>query len=663
MNLNYIVLLPILLLSHLYGYSQQVNLLADPSKYYRLDQNIEVYVDSTNSMDIHQISSKAFNPKFTKRGNLTFGYLKDAIWIRVITKDLTSINSIWYLEIPAPFIEYVDFYQVNSKGEWNLTEAGYYRPQHLREVQHTGHVLPLKFQKDSISTVYIRITGQSPKTFPLYIVDKQTFIEKTRWQDLGYGIFFGILIVMFFFNFFIYLMLRQRNYLLYVTTIIFTFLIFVSASGYAGRFLWPESPELNFYAGRLTLGLFTMFLSTFTISFLQVKQYSKLLYYLLIALIILGPISMLLTSLGILSSAGNNLISISIVIYLTTGIVCRIKGNKVANYFIAAWSIYFVGGLLLTLRNSGYFDFNFWTTHFVEIGAALETIIIAFGLAYQYRILRKEKEEAQNLALELQLQTTERLEEKVSERTLELSRINTELQQSLLRNQAQTRIIEEKNSELDAFFYRISHDLKGPVSSLIGLFNVAKMEVTDKTALDYFDKQHKQVDRLNNVIHGLINLTKLNANDVKKTPINFNKLVDECISSFQANENFDKIKFIKNIESIQFNSEWTLINTILQNLIENGIKYASRNEPFVKIEIRSIENELVILVSDNGHGISVEHHSRIFDMFYRATEHATGSGLGLYILKRSVDKLSGSIEVLSEPGNGSTFKVTLPLFQ
>lgn len=649
----------LLVFTWVHGSTQPIDLLSGQSKSYRIDKEVEVFIDNTNTADIQQVSSQAFSTKFSKRGNLTFGYFKDAIWIRVVTKNY-KLDSDWYLEIPAPFLEHVDFYQLEQGGHWQLTEAGYYRPQHLREVPHTGHVLPLRFMADSVSTVYIRITGQSPKTFPIYIISKQAFIEKTRWEDLGYGVFFGILIVMFFFNLFIYIILKQRSYFLYICTIVCTFFIFSSASGYATRFIWPEMPELNFYAGRLTMGLLTIFLAIFTIQFLHVKHYSRVMYYLLILLVVLSPIAMALMTFNILSSAGNNLISLSIVIYLITGIVCRLKGNRVASFFIAAWTIYFIGGLLLTLRNNGFFDFNFWTTHFVEIGAALETIIIAFGLAYQYRILRKEKEEAQSMALKLQQEATEKLEDKVSERTEQLSRINTELEQALLRNQSQTKIIEEKNAELDAFFYRISHDLKGPVSSLLGLFSIAKMDVSDKTALDYFDKQSTQVERLNNVINGLINLTKLNSEDIQKVPIHFEKLTDECITSFQSHPNFANIQFIKDIKPVEFKSEWSLINAIIQNLIENGIKYAGRNNPFLKISISNVGTQLLIEVSDNGQGISPEHHSRIFDMFYRATENATGSGLGLYILKRSVDKLGGTIKVTSEQGNGSTFSIILP---
>ncbi len=154
--------------------------------------------------------------------------------------------------------------------------AGYFRKQSDREIAHTGHVVPLQFRKDGTSTVFIKIAGTSPKTFPLFAVEKAAFYEKVRYQDIGYGIFFGILIVMFFYNLFIYLTLKQTNFLLYICTIVCTFFIFAAASGYAGKFLWPETPELNYYFGRMTLGVLSAVLAIFTIRFLEVRLYSKL---------------------------------------------------------------------------------------------------------------------------------------------------------------------------------------------------------------------------------------------------------------------------------------------------------------------------------------------------------------------------------------------------
>ncbi len=630
--------------------------LSDTSVVHRLDSFVGILIDSTGNLSVEDVTNANFQPS---KGNLTFGYLKSVIWLKLKTK--ASPGNIWYLEIPAPFLEYVDFYQARDDGKWRHSTAGYFRAHSDREISHTSHVIPLMFLSDSSNTVLIRIAGSSPKTFPLLAMEREKFVETVRFADLGYGIFFGILAVMFFYNFFIYLTLRQKTYLLYIGTIVCTFLIFASATGYAGKYLWPETPLLNFYAGRLTLGILTICLSIFTIRFLEVKQYSTALYYGLLSLIPLGILSMILVATGIMSSAGNNLITLCTLMFMTTGVVCRLQGNKTATYYIAAWTIYLVGGLLLTLRNSGVFDFNFWTTHFVEIGAASETIIIAFALGDSYRLLRKEKEDAQLLAFKIQQDATDRLEVKVRQRTEQLSKTNEELQATLETNKLQTQIIEDKNAELDAFFYRISHDLKGPISSLLGLSTLAKMDVSDEKALLYIDKQQQQVERLNNIITGLINLTKLNHAELQRSKIDFEKMVDGCIVSFNGLPNFSKISFHKQIQKeVDFYSEWTLLNAVLQNLIENAIKYSNEDNPFVRISITSENGFIVIEVADNGHGIAEEHQPKIFEMFYRATHHASGSGLGLYILKRSVDRLKGSVELKSSNGSGSVFIIRLP---
>jgi signal transduction histidine kinase len=640
--------------------AQAAYVLDDPARIHRLDQVVEVFIDSTSELSISEVSSPDFQHHFTRRGNLIFGYLKPHLWLKVKTRTSSSRTN-WYLEIPAPFLEYVDFYQQIDSNRWKTSMAGYYRKQSERDVSHTGHVVPLIFQADSTNTIFIKISGSSPKTFPLYVVEKDTFFDWVRYDDVGYGIFFGILLVMFFYNFFIYLTLRQTNYLLYICTIVCTFLIFASASGYAGKFLWPETPRLNFYAGRLTLGTLTIFLSYFTIRFLDVKSYSRTMYYVLWSLMPLGLVAMLLVATETLSSAGNNLISLSTVVYMTTGIVCRSKGNRAANYFIAAWTFYLFGGLLLTLRNSGVFDFNFWTTHFVEIGAMMETTLIAFALADRYRRMRLENEQAQALALRVQLEANEVLERKVAERTEQLSRINTELSVTLETNQQQTKIIEEKNVELDSFFYRISHDLKGPIASLLGLTQLAKRQNKDESTAEYLVKQEQQAERLNTIVSGLIDLTKLNQNDLKKQRIDFDKLVEECISSFHSYDNFAKIEFKTEIQTgIEFDYVWSLLNAIIQNLVENAIKYAGAQSPFVSVRISQSNNQLVIEVEDNGLGIAAEHQARIFDMFYRASHHGNGTGLGLYILKRSVDRLNGTIVMQTELGKGSKFTVSLP---
>jgi signal transduction histidine kinase len=638
------------------GYSNAQIRLSDTTAVYRIDKFVEVFIDSTNSETIESIQAPSIQAKFKVRGDLVFGYARPNIWLKITSNSLE--NQPWYLELPAPFLEYVDFYQ-RKEAVWHHAESGYFRKQNLREIPHTGHVFPLSFAGQT-NVSYLMISGTSPKTFPLYILHQNKFNDLIRWEDLGYGVFFGILFIMFIYNLFIFISLRQINYLLYIFTIFCTALIFLSASGYGGKFLWPHSPHFNFFAGRLSLPFLSFSLSIFTIRFLEVKRYSLFNYYILTGLLGLSVLALILVASGIYPVAGNHLISLSTIIFIVTGIVCRLKGNKTARFYIVGWSLYFVGGLLLTLRNSGFFEFNFWTTHFVEIGAAMETTFIAFALSDQFMRLKREKEEIQLEALRVQQEARQGLEVQVKKRTEELSNANKELNTTLNTIKEQKVIIEKKNEELDAFFYRISHDLKAPISSLEGLTSLAKYDVKDPEALVYFEKQHEQIRRLNDMVRGLINIMRTEEAQ-PKVEIDFRKMVQGCIDSFSTLKNADKVKyFIEVQEGISYHSEWVILNAIFQNLIENAIKYSSDVEPFIRVQITGAGNEVICKVEDNGVGIPETDQPKIFDIFYRATQKSNGSGLGLYILKRSVNKLNGKVELESTENKGTTFIITLP---
>ena len=225
-------------------------------------------------------------------------------------------------------------------------------------------------------------------------------------------------------------------------------------------------------------------------------------------------------------------------------------------------------------------------------------------------------------------------------------------------------LTERKNIELDSFFYRISHDLKGPISAMLSLSYLAKEDVKDETAQSFFDEFANQAQRVNNILDELMKLTKLVYGSEAKKEIDFETLVYDCISSYKHLDNFDLVEFKVDIqEGIFFEAEWVLINTIIQNLIENGIKYSRKddNEPKIEISIFTKGDQVKLIVADNGVGMSEEEQSKIFKMFFRANRTIKGTGLGLHIVNRAVEKLNGAIDLKSQAGKGSTFEVTLPL--
>jgi signal transduction histidine kinase len=217
------------------------------------------------------------------------------------------------------------------------------------------------------------------------------------------------------------------------------------------------------------------------------------------------------------------------------------------------------------------------------------------------------------------------------------------------------------NSELDSFVYSTSHDLRAPLASVLGLINLSRLE--DRNKEHYINLIEKSVKKLDRFINEIIDYSRNARLDVNATPINFKKIIDEIFEDLEYLEEKNHITTnVEIIEGVPLNSDETRIAIILRNLISNAIKYynPANANPYLKIHVSSDENYGTILVMDNGIGIEPTRQKDIFKMFYRGSDKSSGSGLGLYIVKESVEKLGGRISVQSKIGEGSTFKVVLP---
>ena len=237
---------------------------------------------------------------------------------------------------------------------------------------------------------------------------------------------------------------------------------------------------------------------------------------------------------------------------------------------------------------------------------------------------------------------------------------------SIIRDISDQKQIEQdlkyKNKELDTFVYKASHDLRGPIASLLGLYEIVVNEIKDEKSLEYFDLYNKQITRLNDIILTLIQLTKIKEVDISKEKINFKSIINSCINSFTNLPNFDNVRFNLKIDLDRpFMSDRGLVTTILQNLVENAIKYSKPGQPGdVEIEIkRNLNEDLLIKVEDHGIGIEKNIQGEVFNMFFRANDQVIGSGLGLYILKNAVEKLNGKVSLFSKVNEGTTFSIKI----
>lgn len=219
------------------------------------------------------------------------------------------------------------------------------------------------------------------------------------------------------------------------------------------------------------------------------------------------------------------------------------------------------------------------------------------------------------------------------------------------------------NEELDRFVYSASHDLRAPITSLLGLIEVARLEDDILSIKKLLSMQERSLMKLDSFIYDIVSYSRNNRVGIEIEKIDFRSLLDNIYDLLHHMEPGKGIR--KEIEidpDLCFYSDKKRIYVVLNNLISNAIRYSdpTKEDPFIKIQIANSGNGVTLRVIDNGGGIDMEFIPKIFDMFYRASERSGGSGIGLYIVKEVVQKLHGTIEVFSQRYQGSEFIVRLP---
>lgn len=219
------------------------------------------------------------------------------------------------------------------------------------------------------------------------------------------------------------------------------------------------------------------------------------------------------------------------------------------------------------------------------------------------------------------------------------------------------------NEELDRFVYSASHDLRAPLSSVLGLAEIARLEPTMEGKNECLKMIDTSVKKLDGFISDIIDYSRNQRVELQSDKVDIKLEVNEVFKDLRYLDKDKHIeKLIENQDDRHFMTDGRRLRVILKNLISNSIRYRDfeKKVPFIKVEILYKANNAVIIVSDNGIGIDDEHINSIFKMFYRADEGSKGSGLGLYIVKETIDKLEGTIEVSSIPLKGTTFTITIP---
>lgn len=263
---------------------------------------------------------------------------------------------------------------------------------------------------------------------------------------------------------------------------------------------------------------------------------------------------------------------------------------------------------------------------------------------------RKEVEEKLRVTNQELEQIKEDLEYRVQERTTELHHALQELRL--------------RNHELDNYVYKVSHDLRAPLASILGLVSLSKLDNDISTIKHYIALIENRVNKSDEFIKSVLNHSRILNAELNIQPIDFEKIIHSSIEELRYMTDVDQLHFSINIhdKDREFYNDEERLSIIFKNFISNAIKYRNpqAEKNYARFTISISQPEALILIEDNGVGIEASYLDKIFDMFFRGPIRSEGSGLGLYIVKQTLDRLGGSVSVDSRFNKGTTFRMVIP---
>ncbi len=223
--------------------------------------------------------------------------------------------------------------------------------------------------------------------------------------------------------------------------------------------------------------------------------------------------------------------------------------------------------------------------------------------------------------------------------------------------------LNQLNEILDNFVYSCSHDLKGPLASILGLVKLAEKSTQKEAKRECMSLINESVTRMDNFLKSLESYVGNARSPVLRNSVDFNQIVNDIIERNRKTIVEKGIKLnLRLRQPVDFRSDDVRIALILSNVIENAIHFQDQKkaDKFIDIEINVNNDTANIEICDNGEGICRENYDQVYNMFFRASAASQGSGMGLFLAKEAVEKISGAIKFVSSKGAGSNFIINIP---
>lgn len=682
-----------------------------PNQFFLEDKTSKIecfsYILKDKALNIDEVLNGPDDFLYNNCTEYNFGINTQAVWVKIENQNLSSFSNP-LLVLNSASLDYVYLYPVKSGEVGRELVSGRLAGIDNRYFKSHKIVFRLSETEKEADYLLLKIENTDKKIFTGFLTEDVHFKSIIDFENILFGLLTGVFVGLFFYNLFLYFSVRDKIYLVYVLHTLLVWLAQASILGFTQVLFWPEWDWMN----SRSIVIFSSLVSIVGIWFLRIflltKHYVPKLdvgfnFIYAVYLFILSNAIVFSTTL----SYQVILVTQSIVVLYVLFVAWTILrlGYRPARYYLLAWSIFMIGIFLFVFSEMGIIPINNLTAYIMPLGSALEVVLLSFALADKINILKKEKEEEQAEKLQI-LKENEHLireqnnmlEEKVRIRTDEL-----ELALRTLQNTQSQLVNQEKMASLGQLTAGIAHEINNPINFVSSNITPLKRDIKDIMEViefyrdsgerEFSDSTKKEARKLEEdleldyvleeveqLLKGMDDGAKRTVEIVKGLRI-FSRVDEQDVKKVDLHDGINSTLILLNstipgkIRIVREFGELPLveclagkINQVFMNILNNAVHALSDHlekitDPKITVRTRAFSDHVQVEIEDNGPGMPENVKQRIFEPFFTTKPVGKGTGLGLSIVYSIIENHKGTLEVNTEEGQGTTFIISLPIYQ
>jgi len=616
-------------------------------------QNIELsgidfYEDVEGDLNLEEVQKHTFLEN--ENSVASFGFTSSAYWFRIPVQANDDARSFkWWFKVSYPLLDSLDLYICDDKGTMlAVKRAGKARAFDQRELKDRNFLFQIEPAKKQI--LYLRVSAQSSMQVPMQIQSSESLAEDEQYLLVLSGIYYGLFILIFFYNLISLMYTRSRKYLLYLLFISSFILYQLSLDGLGMQYFWSDWDWMISHGNGTMMGITMLAVIMFSREFLKTKQHTPKIDKILL---LLSVFLFLLAAAGVFRPYGDVIMFLAIIaliippLLLMAGIILYRKKFYPARFYIAGWGSFLLGSVFFAMNKFSWIEGWAFLSYAQQIGSAMEMIFLSWGLAD----LQKQKER---------------------EYFQKLSELNTLLQQkvdeSLLKVRQNDQVLIEKSrlAAMGEMIEQIAHQWRQPLNSLALLnqnlyFKVQLGKAQKDDYIQTHDKINDQLQYMSQTIDDFRNFSQPNK---EKEEFFIEEVLQSTLDLSDGSLKQAKIK--AHIFSAEDHLIYGMRHEMMQvfmNMIKNvhDVVIARKiYQPWLKIFVEERDHAVHILFEDNAGGLDENIMDKIFQPYFSTKSGSESSGIGMYMSKEIIEKsMSGTIGVTNS-GKGAVFEIILP---